>query len=873
MDASLKFQSADFTGQDVESLPDVPSEAGYTAAQLKARFDNVGKALVALGKHNDLVDALSARTAAAGIGAVDDDGNPRSVQDLLDALEDAASGLQTSKLNKGGHMADKALVTDANGNVSASFTPRQAIEYISNLRDNAQEQIDLLSNAENITVDRVDYEVDHLPAFSSGDTHISNADIEAALNWLSAQASAALFQTVSGLSVTGDGGSVVSWTTQGTPHDWMQLLVNFLNGRIDTREAETAALQSAKASKTGWTPSRVLVSDGAGALAASGVAAAKLGYIGNLTSDAQAQLNAKAAQAAVDAALAAKQDMLRFDAAPAFGSTNPVTSEGIRSAVAAAFPACSAQGAVASFADGADRIPMKSVFAGIAPVQNLNGHDCPWAGGAGKNLLENTGSASATSHGVTFTKNADGSVTANGTNDEGGSSLYRIPVGLPAGDYLFASGITIESPSGKVQCIIWDDTDGTRAKKWDGTTQSDGAIDALLHEVKLVADHQYYMNCYILSGQTADNIVFDPMLCASTETDPDFEPYENICPIIGYTGATAYRAGSNCLNYAGAHLANVSKSGSEDHYTLTVLNSGLAILYYVLPDAFAGKTLYLSGTLHRTGSHLTNIAVQLAVRGSDGVTTYSTIAQFDQNGDAELDDVAVSIPSSITNIRIRIIAAGSEDSSAEETTTVENLHLCVSEGEDWAPYTADSYPVSWQNEAGTVYGGTIDFVSGTLTVTKRLYTYSGAIPPSTIAAVGSLTRFWIGGFTSKKYVNGGALCDSLRSLTNASYDSETVGVGNGAPNYPDSFWIKLPTALIGSTAESIAAYFAENPIDIVYDLAAPVTVQLAPQEIDSLPGENNVWTDIGNVDVIYRADPALVIGALQARVAALEDGA
>lgn len=85
MDSSLKFNSADFTGQDIAGLPDVPSAAGMTAAQLKARFDNIGKVMIALGKHNALVDALSDSSGASGIGAVYG-GAATTVQDALDSL-------------------------------------------------------------------------------------------------------------------------------------------------------------------------------------------------------------------------------------------------------------------------------------------------------------------------------------------------------------------------------------------------------------------------------------------------------------------------------------------------------------------------------------------------------------------------------------------------------------------------------------------------------------------------------------------------------------------------------------------------------------------------------------------------------------------
>ena len=169
MDATLKFQSADFTGQDIAGLPDVPSEAGITAAQLKARFDNIGKALIALGKHNDLVDALSSAYGAAGIGTLDYDeqGTGLSVQDSLDALWDGIRAAANDLAASPG--ASHVGAVDADG-----------------IESNVQAALDLLSNAANILVRRVGYTVDHKTS-GSNSTQILDTDVQSAMNWLSAQ--------------------------------------------------------------------------------------------------------------------------------------------------------------------------------------------------------------------------------------------------------------------------------------------------------------------------------------------------------------------------------------------------------------------------------------------------------------------------------------------------------------------------------------------------------------------------------------------------------------------------------------------------------------------------------------------------------------
>lgn len=59
----FKFQEVEFIGKDITSLPDAPSANGITAAELKARFDMVPKLMIALGKYNELIDALTASGA------------------------------------------------------------------------------------------------------------------------------------------------------------------------------------------------------------------------------------------------------------------------------------------------------------------------------------------------------------------------------------------------------------------------------------------------------------------------------------------------------------------------------------------------------------------------------------------------------------------------------------------------------------------------------------------------------------------------------------------------------------------------------------------------------------------------------------------
>ena len=54
-------------------------------------------------------------------------------------------------------------------------------------------------------------------------------------------------------------------------------------------------------------------------------------------------------------------------------------------------------------------------------------------------------------------------------------------------------------------------------------------------------------------------------------------------------------------------------------------------------------------------------------------------------------------------------------------------------------------------------------------------------------------------------------------------------------------------------------WLSQNPIQLCYELATPLTIQLTPNQVNSLVGVNNIWADSGDTEVEYRADTKLYI--------------
>ena len=96
-----KFRELDFVGKDISSLPDAPSANGITAAELKARFDQIPKMMLALGNFNNLIDALmlseNGQGGAQDIGIAHIEGlDAKTVQKALEALK---NGVDTAQEN------------------------------------------------------------------------------------------------------------------------------------------------------------------------------------------------------------------------------------------------------------------------------------------------------------------------------------------------------------------------------------------------------------------------------------------------------------------------------------------------------------------------------------------------------------------------------------------------------------------------------------------------------------------------------------------------------------------------------------------------------------------------------------------------------
>ena len=176
------------------------------------------------------------------------------------------------------------------------------------------------------------------------------------------------------------------------------------------------------------------------------------------------------------------------------------------------------------------------------------------------------------------------------------------------------------------------------------------------------------------------------------------------------------------------------------------------------------------------------------------------------------------------------------------------------EATEYEPYTGETYTVG-VSSAGAVYGGTLDVTRGELTVDKKMVTIDGS--ESEWGATDNYNTIYFLKFTD---LENKGIQDSVNIINNIGFtpcpyryvimDEKEYAVAIRA-NETSRWRIYLRTP--NTTLDTLKSWLASHNLQVVYPLATPYTIQLTPQEIKTLLGNNNIWADAGDVTVTYPA--------------------
>ena len=167
---------------------------------------------------------------------------------------------------------------------------------------------------------------------------------------------------------------------------------------------------------------------------------------------------------------------------------------------------------------------------------------------------------------------------------------------------------------------------------------------------------------------------------------------------------------------------------------------------------------------------------------------------------------------------------------------------------DKAEYDAQATPTVSINFGTTVYGGTLTIKedgSGQVVATHKYYENAGTGTWGEVTTGGA--RYYIGGVSSdSKGDSPNGWCNIGKLVSNFPSDGVVVG-SNGRINLCGS----LHDAF--ASTDALKTYLASNPLQVVYELATPITIPLTPGQINTLVGENNVWVNDAPGDITVQA--------------------
>lgn len=164
------------------------------------------------------------------------------------------------------------------------------------------------------------------------------------------------------------------------------------------------------------------------------------------------------------------------------------------------------------------------------------------------------------------------------------------------------------------------------------------------------------------------------------------------------------------------------------------------------------------------------------------------------------------------------------------------LRLATETDDNYEPYQGATYTTALGR---TVYGGTLDVVSGVLTVDRAIVTLNTANMNNSETYAGwksSGVKALVGAGVNQAY------SDVLLNV-GTTYFINTNGTND---------LLMLPQNQYGKTQSEWIALGLD--VQAIIELATPQTYQLTPQQIELLVGENHVWSD-GAITMQYGDDP------------------
>ena len=455
-----------------------------------------------------------------------------------------------------------------------------------------------------------------------------------------------------------------------------------------------------------------------------------------------------------------------------------------------------ATGDIASFSDGANNIPCPSVLCTINPVQDLHGQNYPYPSGGGINKWDEEWETGG--------YDSSGNKQANPNIIR---SKNKIVIGANT-QFYFKCGNS--NPTARF--VFWDSN--------DNLISATAGYDC--NAVNTSPNNAYYMAFNI--GANYGNTYKNDISINIPSSDTSYHPYSNICPITGHTELNLVHTGANLWDEEW-EVGAINTANGQNVSSSTTIRSKNYIPCIPSTPYYRNNPQNIIPFFYDNNKDF----ISFGGWGKNNVITTPNNAYYIRfyvdpaYGTTYNNDISINYPSTDTSYH-----------AYTGTTTTTDLGT-------------------------TVYGGTLDVVSGVLTLDRGYIEFDGT--ENWVNVGGSYPfAFQIDTGISNKVDNPiasqGIICNLFPQATTDVPSSNAIRwqVG-GSTGRLYVYDYTHSGDLTGFTQ-----MLSDNGLQVAYKLATPTTTQLTPQEVKSLLGSNSFYHDCnGQVAVTYRANGQLYV--------------
>lgn len=320
-------------------------------------------------------------------------------------------------------------------------------------------------------------------------------------------------------------------------------------------------------------------------------------------------------------------------------------------------------------------------------------------------------------------------------------------------------------------------------------------------------------------------IPFLPVQSGTGDPSPD-----NVRPISGWTGVNICRTGKNAFDKQ--YLSNPAsyKNEASGYFYTDAIRLAPNTTYTITPSSTEQLETANYYVLYINPSEtdpdylvITNPDVRYAVQaGTPKVITFTTGATG-------------------------VIRFGTFTNSLSVFMSIDWQLEIGGTSTAYQPYSGTTIPVSWQTEAWEVYGGELDALTGVLTVKTKSITLTGKTGEYW-TAYGSTNLCAVYAPSDKAVGWQKSICNEFNNVNNVFGGEYALGKYCDHPSITNTYFA-MPNENV-TTLQGFKEWIAEHPIQLVYELATPYTVQLDPVTLSTLIGENVIWTDTNSDNTI-----------------------